>query len=282
MPGVLTQTEQLSAAARRLEGVHDTFGFATAVGDAPAGRPAEPATVDGGWTRLAEAVADPGVVVHWLDRLTHATSGHRNLAASYLVLRLTGCVATPLIAAYLLERRGLPLDPSTAYVHAAQDQFDVLAITAGQIDDDVSPGDVAERLHAVLAPVIETVARNARYGVRSMWSSVADRLGGPTVLAANLGGLDPADAWRRTQEITDRLTDLGAPVRRRPRLIEVPWSGGVAVTSVKGTCCLKYVEDDLRPRDAAHQPAAFCGGCPYVDDDVRLAKRRAALERRPS
>ncbi|TDD96397.1 ferric iron reductase [Jiangella asiatica] len=284
MPGVLTETALLSAAALRLERVHDTFGFATTVDDAATvDRPGPTgSTTHGGWTRLTDAITEPRTVQGWLGRIARATGGHRNVAASYLVLRLTGCVATPLIAAYLLEERGLPLDPPTTYVHAEHDQFDVLALTGGRIDDDVDAGAVALRLHRVLAPVIDTVAANAPYGVRTMWSSVADRLGGPTVLAASLGGLDPSTAWRRTQDVVDRLTDLGAPIRRRPRLVEVPWSGGLAVTSVKGTCCLKYVEHDLRPRDAAHSPAAFCGGCPYVDDGVRVAKRRAALERRPS
>lgn len=264
-----TATEPLDAAARRLARLHPSFGFVTAA--------------DGhGWTPLAGAAADPEVVAGWLDRLGADAGGHRNVAASYLVLRLTGCVATPLLAAYLVEGRGLPLDPATTHVHVDGARFDRLALTGGSIDDDAGAAAVAGRLHAVLAPVIDTVAGLAPYGVRTMWNSVADRLGGPAVLAANAAGLDPDATWRRAHAVVDELVRLGAPVRRRPRLLHVPWSGGVAAGSVKGTCCLKYVVDELRPRDARHDPASFCGGCPYVDDDARIAKRRAALERRPS
>ncbi|SEE76886.1 hypothetical protein [Jiangella alba] len=265
----VTATEPLDAAARRLERLHPSFGFVTsATGD--------------GWTTLADAAAGPGVVADWLDRLDGDAGGHRNVAASYLVLRLTGRVATALLASYLVDGRGLPLEPSTTQVHFDGAQFDRLALTGGDVDDGVGAGDVARRLHTLLAPVIDAAAGLAPYGVRTMWSSVADRLGSPAVLAANAAGLDPDDTWRRTRAVVDELVALGAPVRRRPRMLRVPWSGGVAAGSVKGTCCLKYVVDELRPRDAAQQPAEFCGGCPYVDDEVRVAKRRAALERRPS
>lgn len=264
----VTATESLDAAARRLERLHPSFGFVT--------------SADGdGWTTLADAASGPGVVAAWLDRLDGDAGGHRNVAASYLVLRLTGRVATALLASYLVDGRGLPLSPSSQ-VRFDGAQFDRLALTGGEVDDDVSAAAVAGRLHAVLAPVIDAAAGLAPYSVRTMWSSVADRLGGPAVLAANAAGLDPDDTWQRTRAVVDELVALGAPVRRRPRLLRVPWTGGVAAGSVKGTCCLKYVVDELRPRDAAQQPAAFCGGCPYVDDEVRVAKRRAALERRPS
>ncbi|WP_053202370.1 hypothetical protein [Jiangella muralis] len=264
-----TATEPLDAAARRLERLHPSFGFVTSAGG-------------DGWTTLADAAAGPGVVAAWLDRLDDDAGGHRNVAASYLVLRLTGRITTALLASYLVDGRSLPLEPSTTHVHVDGAQFDRLALTGGDVDDDVSAAEVARRLHTLLAPVIETAAGLAPYGVRTMWSSVADRLGGPAVLAANAAGLDPDETWRRTHAVVDELVALGAPVRRRPRLLRVPWSGGVAAGSVKGTCCLKYVVDDLRPRDARQQPAAFCGGCPYVDDEVRVARRRAALERRPS
>ncbi|PSL03652.1 ferric iron reductase FhuF-like transporter [Haloactinopolyspora alba] len=286
-PGTDSTPAALVAVAHELGRVHDTFAFT-------------PAAPDGdGWVALS-AVTEAQVGA-WLDRLTAAAGGHRTVAASYLVLRLTGSVATPLMAAYLLQGRGLPIDDEHAAVRLDGEQFDRLALPAGAVevgpDDPVRdsrdvtgrPGPVpldhdalaeliAVRLHTVLTPVIEAATRLARYSRANMWSAVADRLAGPAVLAANLGGLDPHECWRRTHGVVDRLAALGAPVRRRPRLLEIPWTGGTAVSTVKGTCCLKYLEQDLHPRDAAQRPQEFCGGCPYVGDDVRADRRRAALE----
>lgn len=286
-PGTGSAPAPLATVADELGRVHDTFAFTPAAPDGP------------DWVTLSTTTEDR--VGAWLDRLTVAAGDRRTVAASYLVLRLTGCVATPLLAAYLLQRRGLPVDDGRAAVRLDGDQFDRLALPAGALDvhpDDpvralpaATPGEttvlhdddalsdlVAGRLYAVLAPVVEAASGLARYSRANMWSAVADRLAGPAVLAANLGGLDPHECWRRTAEVTDRLTRLGAPVRRRPRLLEIPWTGGTAVSTVKGTCCLKYLEQDLHPRDAAQQPREFCGGCPFVGDDVRIARRRSALE----
>lgn len=276
-------TTPLADTAHRLQPIHHTFAFALE-------------SSGSGWSALAD-VTDARVR-GWLDQLTETTGGHRNVAASYLVLGLTGCVATPLMAAFLLHRRGLPVDGPHASVRLDGSRFDLLALPSGDVD--VLPGDpaaagagavvvdehalasrVARRLHAVMAPVIEAVRRHAPYGERPMWSSVADRLAGPAVLAANLGGSHAHHGWQQTQSIIDHLASLGASIHRRPRLLEVPWSGGSAVSTVKGTCCLKYLECGLRPRDAAERPHDYCGGCPYVSDDVRVAKRRAALEAGP-
>ncbi len=271
----------LLATAHELDDVHHSFAFTTdPVGD--------------GWTALAGV--DDERVRGWLDQLTIA-SGHRNVAASYLVLRLTGCVATPLMAAFLLHQRCLPIDDVGAAVHVTADQFDSLALSSGTLHAlagdpvtrqqgvSVASGEyeltnrVAARLYNVMAPIVDIVARNARYSSRTMWSSVADRLAGPAVLASNVSDTDHRRSWERTMAVVDGLADQGAPVRRRPRLLEVPWSGGTGVSSVKGTCCLKYVEQGIKPTSARDRPADFCGGCPYVADDVRIAKRQAALER---
>ena len=273
----------LADTARRLDAVSPALSFTAA-------EPLGP-----GWTPLA-AIPESQVLA-WLDQLTASASGHRVVGASYLILRLTGRIATPAVAAALLYDRGLPMSGPAA-VHLDGDQFDLLAMPSGAVD--VLPGDsfaghpgtvivddrtvladrVAARLFAVLAPVIETVSRHARYSTPTMWSAVADRLAGPGVVAANAGELPAHEAWDRVSAIVDRLAAHGAAIRRRPRPLDITWSGGVSAGTVKGTCCLKYIERDLRPRDAAHQPQAYCGGCPYVSDDVRVAKRRAALDAR--
>lgn len=282
-PGAGSAQSPLADTARRLDAVSPALAFRTA-------EPLGP-----GWTPLT-GIRDVDVRA-WLDRFTAHASGHRVVAASYLILRLTGRIASPAVAAALLTDRGLPMGDDAA-VHLDGDQFDLLALPSGDVE--VLPGDalagrpgtvviddravladrVAGRLFTVLAPVIEAVSRHARYSTRTMWSAVADRLAGPAVVAANAGGLAPQESWQRVWTIMDRLVTHGAAIRRRPRALDVTWSGGISAGTVKGTCCLKYIEHDLRPRDAADQPQAYCGGCPYVSDDVRVAKRRTALEAR--
>jgi hypothetical protein len=55
----------------------------------------------------------------------------------------------------------------------------------------------------------------------------------------------------------------------RPQPFSVPWSGGEAVFTVKGTCCLRYREHGLRPSDHARDRTAFCHTCPFVDECER-------------
>lgn len=82
----------LGETGARLGATYNRFGFEVSV---PPGN---------AWIRLTDSCSS-SLIATWLDQLTQATDGHRDVAGSYLGMWFAGAVARPLTAASLWERR---------------------------------------------------------------------------------------------------------------------------------------------------------------------------------
>lgn len=235
-----------------------------------------------GWVRVADIVAGPDLIEGWLDELLlHEAKGHRDVAASYLSAWLAGAIAEPVAAAIDLHRCAWPVTADNLAVRRhPEGWFDALAVLGGE--RRAGAGDVAAlrqlvaaELVALLSPIFEVVRRWAPYGTAGMWGSVADGIAADALQRARLGGRDGAAAWRDAGALIDELAARAPQLRVRPGLCEVPWSGGSAHLSVRGTCCL-YYKVSGQPRDPLGE--SYCTSCPLRDDGDRCRRWAAWLD----
>jgi hypothetical protein len=105
----------------------------------------------------------------------------------------------------------------------------------------------ARGAYATLAPLIEMIHSETRYGTVAMWNQVADSVLGPTTKSPLLAGQDQQAGRAAGQLLLDALVAEGAPIRRR---------GTVQIAQnhldpVRGMCCLVYRQGDEK-----------CSSCP--------------------
>ncbi|GAB3241375.1 hypothetical protein [Kineosporia babensis] len=112
----------------------------------------------------------------------------------------------------------------------------------------------ARGAYATLAPLIDEVHAQTRYGGVAMWNQIADSVLSPATKAPLLAGQSQEAGRSIGQLLLDALVAEGAPIRRRgtvrPAQSE---TGGAVLDPVRGMCCLVYRQDKDK-----------CGGCPLV------------------
>ncbi|HVX46047.1 MAG TPA: hypothetical protein VHC49_19310 [Mycobacteriales bacterium] len=261
---------------------HPTAVLARKVAESPAGmhfrvgRPQEP-----NWFALAEIAQRP-LLDQWLDQLPAARAGLRNVAAANIALKLTMCLARPLMVALHAERRFPALTGADVFVHRQSDgRFDELALAETSVwAVRPEPGEVpvgaaeliaiaADCIFGVLGPVLEALRSSGRYGLKGLWGGTQDMLGATSLLVARRADLPQWIVWRDVEALLDQLSERVSHAKVRPQPFSVPCSRGEAVFTVKGTCCLRYREQGLRPSDHARAASAFCHTCPFVDEGTR-------------
>lgn len=261
---------------------HPTAALARRVAGSPAGmhfrlgRPHEP-----GWFSLAEIAQRP-LLDEWLDQLPAGRAGLRNVAAANIALKLTMCVARPLMVALHGERRFPVLTGADVFVRRLADgRFDELALAETPVCAvRPDPGEVAvparelitvaaDGFFGVLGPVLEALRSSGRYGLKGLWGGTQDMLGATSLLVARRSDLPQWIVWRDVEALLDTLSERVSHAKARPQPFSVPCSRGEALFTVKGTCCLRYREYGLRPSDHARDASAFCHTCPFVDEGTR-------------
>ncbi|MFA9432155.1 (2Fe-2S)-binding protein [Egicoccus sp. AB-alg2] len=225
-----------------------------------------------GWQPLTAAVvAAPA----WLDELT-VRIGERRAAAAALAAWLAQVPAL-LVGLPALAGAPPPVPPLvdlTVRRHA-DGWFDGLAIAPRNVVD-VEDGleAAAATIHELTAPVVAALSRSLPVGASAIWGAVADGLAGQALYLDRERGADTDRTWSRTQRLLDGLERRLARRLVRPRLLLVPWTGGVAHHVVRGSCCLYYRACDAPdPRGEG-----YCATCPLRDPDSRLRRLRDHLE----
>ena len=105
----------------------------------------------------------------------------------------------------------------------------------------------ARGAYATLAPLIEMINAETRYGTVAMWNQVADSVLGPTTKSPLLAGQDQQAGRAAGQLLLDALVAEGAPIRRRGTVQMVQ----NRLDPVRGMCCLIYRQGDEK-----------CSSCP--------------------
>lgn len=255
---------------------------AAAALDAVSGRLRDAGVVDlvtgagqgAGWQALPEALDD---LQRWHAELADR-HGDRRAAAASLAAWVAGTpslvVGIPAIVGGVVS----DVEAWSVRLHRHPQGFvDRYAIAPSQVHVGSDEGVVAaaERVARLTAPLVERLSDELPIGPVALWGGVADVLGAHTLWFARQSGSDQRRAWSRAQALLDRLVQV-APVRHRPRLFPVAWSGGTDHYSVRGTCCLYYRTDAAVDADPASP--TYCATCPLRGDDSRTARLVAHLE----
>lgn len=275
----------LAATAGELERFGHRIGF----------RYGEPADI--GWTGLAE-LGQPATIDRWLDEQPASHRGLRNVAAASIGLKLTCCVVRPLMASLHVTHRLPRLTPADVRVRRlSHDRFDELALSPVPVyvtvEDALAPDpgaivvassdelleQAAATIYSLLSPTMDALRSRGRYGLRGLWGGVQDMIGATSLLVARRADLPQWAVWRSVERLLDHLGEQVSAARIRPQPFTVPWSGGEAMYTVKGTCCLRYREHGLRPADQSDRSDAFCHTCPFVDECGRRRHYQQELER---
>jgi hypothetical protein len=255
-----------------------------------AGEPGGP-----GWFGLDELHGDPALLHGWLDELlTGEAQGRREVAGSYLTLRLGAIVAGPLAVAVMTERRAWPVEAAALAIHRdPAEWFDGVAVRRPALcvlpDDPAAAGPgvhvvsdvaalhqrVAAGLVAVLGPLFALLRRPARVGTPGMWGAVADAIAGAALSHDRRQGGNGDGAWRAANLLIDAVQRAAPLMRARPTLERVTWSSGVAHFAVRGTCCLFFKVSGC-PRDPRGD--AYCTSCPFRDAADRRQRWAAWLD----
>lgn len=249
-----------------------------------------------GWMMLS-ALARRPVIDAILTELPASRRGMRNVAAAQFAASLACCVVRPLMAMLHLDNRVPALRPVAVSVLERDGRFHGLALQPAEVyalpDDPAGPHPAlrpvsgpdkldqlaSESIHAALAPVLYTVRLEGRYGLPRLWGAVLDMVGATSLLVARIAGLDQQRAWDRAERLCALVRQLAEqPNADQPRPFAVRWSGGEAVYTVKGTCCLQYREHGLRPREHTDS-SAYCKTCPFLCEQQRQQQCRAQAER---
>ncbi len=114
----------------------------------------------------------------------------------------------------------------------------------------------ARGAYATLAPLIEMIHAETRYGTVAMWNQVADSVLGPTTKSPLLAGQDQQAGRATGQLLLDALVAEGAPIRRRGTVqMAQNHLGQQVLDPVRGMCCLVYRQGDEK-----------CSSCPLSRD----------------
>lgn len=236
------------------------------------------------WVSMADA-GQPGWLADRVEQLGLRYGGRRDVAAAYLAMRISSVVGTPLISAYLLERRFPLLDPEASHVRldpatefsrfavgtkrftALPDDEDAHHPDARVVDPEVLAETVADHLHRLLTPALTELRSLAPFGSRGLWGLLADSIGGTALAAARETNTDHRPLWASANRILDLLQGRGSPLGNRPRPLVVRYAGHEIPFNIRGTCCLQYKADEQCQH---HDPdfGPFCHSCPLVDEAV--------------
>ena len=253
-----------------------------------AGRP-QP---DDRWLSLGTLLDDPAILAGWYHALVER-DGAPDLAGSFLAGWIADVVTDGVAAAVREERRAWRLDPAGLLVHRHEESwFDGLAVLDPtvrvlSVDPDSGHADAVvvadvdalprhrrgrhrRRRHAVVrrGPGAGAVRARAACGARWATASWAGRCGRLTKAAATSRRPSPR-RWRSSTRSRAR-----APLRARPALQVVAWSGGTAHVARKSTCCLWY----KRPPEPGTD--GYCLACPLLDPDDQQSRWAAWFEER--
>lgn len=279
----------LVASAARLAGLDARVRFETSV---PAGD---------GWVTLTEAARAENVRAR-LDALGGWRRGMRGVAAAQLAASLACCVVRPVMALLFVEHRVPDLDGDTTLVQAVDGgRFERLVVlpgtvtalpadpTAGRAEVRTVAGQgellevAADLVEGTLSPALRTIRGEGRYGMSQLWGAVLDMIGATSLLTARIGGLDQQQVWSEAQRLCGMVQARAEqPTASNPRPFPVTFSGGEALYTVKGTCCLRYREHGLRAGEApadGSTDTAYCKTCPFLRDDARLTRCSEQMER---
>lgn len=250
-----------------------------------------------GWVSLGDASARE-TVAGWLDELPTSGSGMRNVAGARVGLSFACCVVRPLMATLHLEHRVPMLALDSTFIRRAHRQFVEFAVVPTEVyaldgDREIDhPAlhpvpDIAQliehsarSLYWTLAPVLGAVRAEGRYGLPHLWGGVLDMIGATSLLAARLGGLPQQEVWRRAEQLCSLVYSYSEQRKvRYPTPFAVNYSGGDALFTVKGTCCLQYREHGLRAGEQDEQGTAYCKTCPFLAEDTRVRRCVRTVER---
>ncbi len=226
-----------------------------------------------GWQPLPQALE---VLGDWHTDLVRR-HGDRRAAAVYVAAWIAGTPA--LVVGLPAMLGGVVPDVDAAAIHLHRhpqgfvDRYAIAVAGAGQGPEQDVLSTAADRIARLTAPLVERLCDELPVGPVALWGGVADVIGAYGLWFARQGGGDPRRAWRRSQSLLDRLAQF-APVRPRPRLFPVTWSGGTAYYPVRGTCCLYYRTDAAAGADGP----TYCTTCPLRGDQSRTARLVAHLE----
>lgn len=226
-----------------------------------------------GWQSLPQVLDDLG---EWHADLVHR-HGDRRAAATYLAAWIAG--APSLVAGVPAMVGGVVPQVDAAAVHLHRhpqgfvDRHAIEVSAAGEGPEEAVLSAAADRIAHLTAPLVERLCAELPVGPVALWGGVADVIGAYSLWFARQTGGDPRRAWSRAQSLLDRLAQV-APVRHRPRLFPVTWSGGTACYPVRSTCCLYYRTGAAAGPDGP----TYCTTCPLRRDESREARLVAHLE----
>lgn len=229
-----------------------------------------------GWLALDHVLGD---VPAWHADLAR-DHGDRRAAAAYLATWLAAgpslVVGLPALVGGVVPE----VTPDALWLHRHPQGFvDGYAITprgVGHGDGEAALADAGRRIAQLTSPLILRLCELLPVGPVALWGGVADAIGAYALWFARATGDDGARAWARAERLLDHLS-RSAPVRYRPRLFPVAWSGGTTHYPVRCTCCLYY-----RTAAAVDAGAAsYCSTCPLRSDESRMARIVAHLEPAP-
>lgn len=226
-----------------------------------------------GWQSLPRAMDE---LAGWHADLTRG-HGDRRAAAAYLAAWMAG---TPALVVGLPAVVGtLAVEVGTASIHVhrhPQGFIDRRAIVPTHVrpgPDEVVLARAADRVAHLTAPLVERLSGELPVGPVALWGGIADVVSAYALWFARRSGGDQRLAWSRSESMLDRLAQV-APVRHRPRLFPVAWSGGTSYFPVRSTCCLYY-----RTASAAGpEGPTYCATCPLRCDETRTARLVTHLE----
>jgi hypothetical protein len=253
-----------------------------------------------GWANLLD-VARPEAVDAQLDELGGRRRGMRSVAAAQLAASIACTVVRPVMAMLFVERRVPEASPEMFFVEAPTGgRFERLAVLPGTVtalDTDAAADHPATRavsdpealleaaaevVDRALSPVLRAIRVEGRYGLAQSWGAVLDMIGATSLLTARLAGLDQRVVWGQAQRLCAMVRQrVEQPKASAPRPFFVEFSGGEALYTVKGTCCLRYREHGLRAGEALSVgavEAAFCKTCPFLRDDTRRTRCSTQME----
>lgn len=226
-----------------------------------------------GWQSLPEAL---DALDAWHADLVHH-HGDRRAAAAYLAAWVAG---TPsLVVGLPAMVGGVVPDVEAAAIRLHRhpqgfvDRHAIAVSGAGQGPEQVVLATAAERIARLTAPLVDRLCEVLPVGPVALWSGVADVIGAYALWFARQDAGDPRQAWSRSQALLDQLVEV-APVRHRPRLFPVAWSGGTAYYPVRSTCCLYYRTEAAAGPDGP----TYCTTCPLRADEDRTARLAAHVE----
>ena len=263
--------------AAALQAVHSRFGFETVPQTGPDWHP--------------YAALTDGRIHAWSVELVDGGRAPAEVGAS-LASGLLGPVVRPLAVGFVLLRRLPVVTTDTVAVRRRGRLTDRAALTGevAVLADDPAAGapgstvvpdlrtELATRLAALAAPVLDEIHRATRYGRRNLWGGLGDVLSSHALWAARHRADDPAalhavfDEVQRVMDLVTEIIDL-----RVDRPVPFPLVGRArrSLGQVRGTCCLHYripgrTEADGRPR--------YCASCPLISDDERRRRMRTLVE----